>query len=113
MSTPVHQGISLIPDHTLVEIGVVTNSNVTLIDEVSGVLGLGFPRLSEIDAATPNGAWYVRGVCPHAYPFAAVAATPFLATLSQQGILDYPIFGLLLTLNSTGSLALGGAVVLH
>ena len=42
--------------------GVVTNSNVTLIDEVSGVLGLGFSRLSEIYAATPDGACFVRGV---------------------------------------------------
>jgi len=68
--------------------GVVTNSNVTLNDEVSGVLGLGFPRLSEIYAATAN-------------------ATPFLASLSEQGILDYPILGLSLTRNSTGTLALG------
>ena len=34
------------------------------------------------------------------------AAPPFLASLSQ-GILDYPIFGLRLTRNSTGTLALG------
>ncbi|KAF8553950.1 acid protease [Imleria badia] len=68
--------------------GVVTNSNVTLTDEVSGVLGLGFPRLSEIYAATPD-------------------APPFIASLSEQGILDYPIFGLRLTWNSTGTLALG------
>ncbi|KAN0092782.1 hypothetical protein V8E55_003566 [Tylopilus felleus] len=68
--------------------GVVTNSNVTLVDDVSGILGLGFPRLSEIYAVTPN-------------------APPFLASLAQQGILDYPIFGLRLTRNSTGTLALG------
>ncbi|KAI9566758.1 acid protease [Boletus coccyginus] len=68
--------------------GVVTNSNVTLTDDVSGVLGLGFSRLSEISAVTPN-------------------APPFFASLSQQGILDYPIFGLHLTRNSTGTLALG------
>ncbi|KAF9223433.1 acid protease [Gyrodon lividus] len=72
--------------------GMVTNSNVTLNDEVSGVLGLGFPRLSEIYAATAN-------------------ATPFIASLSGQGILDYPIFGLSLTRNSTGTLALGAVDV--
>ncbi|KAF8135033.1 acid protease [Boletus edulis] len=73
--------------------GVVTNSNVTLIDDVSGILGLGFPRLSEIYVAAPNGACFMCG--------------PFFASLSQQGILDYPIFGLSLTRNSIGSLALG------
>lgn len=39
-------------------VGVVTNSNVTLIDDISGVLGLGFPRLSEIYASTPNGVYF-------------------------------------------------------
>ncbi|KIJ62783.1 hypothetical protein HYDPIDRAFT_113882 [Hydnomerulius pinastri MD-312] len=72
--------------------GVVTNSNVTLDDEVSGILGLGFPRLSEIYVATAN-------------------ATPFIASLSEQGILDYPIFGLSLTRNSTGTLSLGAVDV--
>jgi hypothetical protein len=43
-------------------VGVVTDSNVTLIDDVSGVLGLGFSRLSEIDAATPDGACFMCGV---------------------------------------------------
>ncbi|KAG0705700.1 acid protease [Suillus ampliporus] len=68
--------------------GVVTNSNITLVDEVSGILGLGFSRQSEISAR-------------------AVNATPFFSTLAQQGILDYPIFGLSLTRNATGTLALG------
>jgi hypothetical protein len=35
--------------------GVVTNSNITLVDEVSGILGLGFPRQSEIYAKAVNG----------------------------------------------------------
>ncbi|KAI5989635.1 acid protease [Pisolithus orientalis] len=69
-------------------IGLVTNSNVTLVDKISGILGLGFPRLSEIYASTAN-------------------ATPFFATLASQGILQYPIFGLSLTRNATGTLALG------
>lgn len=68
--------------------GVVTDSNITLVNEVSGILGLGFSRLSEISAS-------------------AVNATPFFSTLAQQGILDYPIFGLSLTRNATGTFALG------
>lgn len=69
-------------------IGLVTNSNVTLVNDISGILGLGFPRLSEIYASVAN-------------------ATPFFATLASQGILDYPIFGLSLTRNTTGTLAIG------
>ncbi|EMD34064.1 hypothetical protein CERSUDRAFT_117574 [Gelatoporia subvermispora B] len=68
--------------------GVVTASNVTLNDEISGVLGLGFPRLSSISNSVVN-------------------ATPFFATLAQQGQLNYPIFGLSLTRNASGSLTLG------
>ncbi|KAG1747197.1 acid protease [Suillus paluster] len=68
--------------------GVVTNSNITLVDEVSGILGLGFPRQSEISTSATN-------------------ATPFFSTLAQQGILDYPLFGLSLTRNATGTLTLG------
>ncbi|EGN99165.1 hypothetical protein SERLA73DRAFT_54203, partial [Serpula lacrymans var. lacrymans S7.3] len=68
--------------------GVVTNSNVTMDDQISGVLGLGFPRLSEIYYSTSN-------------------ATPFLSTLAEHGILDYPVFGLSLTRNSSGTLAVG------
>lgn len=72
--------------------GVVTDSNITLVNEVSGILGLGFSRLSEISAS-------------------AVNATPFFSTLAQQGILDYPIFGLSLTRNATGTFALGAVDV--
>ncbi|KIM56909.1 hypothetical protein SCLCIDRAFT_1219943 [Scleroderma citrinum Foug A] len=68
--------------------GLVTESNVTLTDKISGVLGLGFPRLSEIYTTTAN-------------------ATPFFGTLSAQGILDYPLFGLSLTRNTSGSITLG------
>lgn len=68
--------------------GVVTDSNITLVSEVSGILGLGFSRQSEISAS-------------------AVNATPFFSTLAQQGVLDYPIFGLSLTRNATGTFALG------
>ncbi|KAI5990131.1 hypothetical protein EDD15DRAFT_2578683, partial [Pisolithus albus] len=46
-------------------IGLVTNSNVTLVNDISGVWGHGFPRLSEIYASIAN-------------------ATPFFATLASQ-----------------------------
>ncbi|KAJ7650314.1 acid protease [Roridomyces roridus] len=68
--------------------GVVTNSNLTMLDDVSGILGLGFPRLSTI-------------------PSSVVNATPFFPSLAQQGVLDYPLFGLSLTNNESGSLSLG------
>lgn len=68
--------------------GLVTESNVTLTDKISGVLGLGFPRLSEIYTTIAN-------------------ATPFFGTLSAHGILDYPLFGLSLTRNSSGTITLG------
>ncbi|KAH0585392.1 hypothetical protein H2248_008632 [Termitomyces sp. 'cryptogamus'] len=68
--------------------GMVTKSNVTMVDETSGILGLGFPRLSSIPSSVTN-------------------ATPFLIKLVQQGLLEYPVFGLSLTRNSTGTLSLG------
>lgn len=34
---------------------MVTSSNLTLGENVSGLLGLGFPRLSRIAASTENG----------------------------------------------------------
>lgn len=36
-----------------------------------------------------------------------VVATPFFATLAEQGRLDYPLFGVSLTRNSTGTLTIG------
>jgi hypothetical protein len=36
-----------------------------------------------------------------------VVATPFFATLAEQGQLDYPLFGVSLTRNSTGTLTIG------
>ncbi|KAI0367775.1 acid protease [Pilatotrama ljubarskyi] len=75
--------------------GLATSSDVQFPDQVSGVLGLGFPRLSAI----ANN---------------AVNATPFFATMAQNGQLDYPLFGLSLTRDSGGSLSFGaidGSVV--
>ncbi|KAI0342755.1 acid protease [Trametopsis cervina] len=70
-------------------LGIVNSSTVVFQDDVSGVLGLGFPRLSRIFGSLPNG-----------------TGTPFLATVAQRGQLAYPLFGLSLTLNSSGSLTL-------
>ncbi|KAI0649100.1 acid protease [Trametes meyenii] len=75
--------------------GLATSSNVKFRDQVSGVLGLGFPRLSSIASKAAN-------------------ATPFFATMAQNGQLDYPLFGVSLTRDSSGTLAFGaidGSVV--
>ncbi|KAI0833486.1 acid protease [Trametes gibbosa] len=68
--------------------GLVTTSDVRFTDQVSGVLGLGFPRLSSI-------------------AHNAVNATPFFASMAQEGQLDYPLFGMSLTRDSSGTLAFG------
>ncbi|KAJ7739758.1 acid protease [Mycena maculata] len=67
---------------------VVTDCNVSMVDDISGILGLGFPRLSGIPSSVTN-------------------STPFFPSLAQQGILDYPLFGFSLTNNASGSLSLG------
>lgn len=36
--------------------GLVTQSNLTFVDDISGLLGLGFPRLSTINSLAVNGA---------------------------------------------------------
>lgn len=68
--------------------GMVTNSNVSLTDKASGIMGLGFPRLSSISNSTIN-------------------STSFFANLSQQGLLEYPLFAFSLTRNLSGSLSIG------
>lgn len=68
--------------------GMVTDSNVTMVDQTSGIMGLGFPRLSSISKTVTN-------------------STPFLVSLVQQGLLDYPVFGVSLTRNTTGTLTIG------
>ncbi|KAJ7227150.1 aspartic peptidase A1 [Mycena pura] len=67
---------------------IVTDCNLTMTDDISGILGLGFPRLSSISASV-NG------------------STPFFSKLAQQGILEYPLFGVSLTKDARGSLSLG------
>ncbi|KAJ3999464.1 aspartic peptidase domain-containing protein [Lentinula boryana] len=67
---------------------LITDSNVTMTDDISGILGLGFPRISTINATSTN-------------------STPFFPGLAQRGLLQYPLFGLSLTRNNTGTLSLG------
>ncbi|KZS88127.1 acid protease [Sistotremastrum niveocremeum HHB9708] len=66
----------------------INSTNVALTDRISGVLGLGFPRLSVIGSSTP-------------------AAPPFISTMVETGLLAYPMFGLSLTYQNNGSLSLG------
>ncbi|KAI6013505.1 acid protease [Pisolithus microcarpus] len=69
-------------------------------NDSTGILGLGFPRLSKFMLGCE---W-----CTFSFLLPSGAlATPFFATLASQGILDYPIFGLSLTRNTTGTLAIG------
>lgn len=88
-----------------IHLGVVTSSNVPFGSQISGILGLGFPRLSTITNVVTAGAT--------AYPplfmlsLMQPLATPFLATLAQNGLLSYPLFGVSITRNSGGSLTLG------
>lgn len=74
-----------VPDQAF---GVVNETTVSFTDQISGILGFGFPRLSQIYNTTAHG-------------------TPFFSSLSLRGIVDYPIFGIYLTRNSTGTLSLG------
>ncbi|KAK7454673.1 hypothetical protein VKT23_011426 [Stygiomarasmius scandens] len=67
---------------------LISESNVTMVDDISGILGLGFPRISTINGTATN-------------------STPLFPGLAQQGLLDYPLFGLSLTRNETGSLTFG------
>ncbi|KAF8526310.1 acid protease, partial [Hysterangium stoloniferum] len=69
-------------------LAMISSSNLTLGQSVSGILGLGFPHISRIASTVPN-------------------AEPFLTTLVQSGQLAYPLFGLSLTRNTSGTLSLG------
>ncbi|KAE9407806.1 acid protease [Gymnopus androsaceus JB14] len=67
---------------------LITDTNVSMVDDISGILGLGFPRISSINASLTN-------------------STPFFPGLAEQGLLQYPLFGLSLHRNDTGSLSFG------
>lgn len=77
-------------------LGIIDSSNVTLNSDVSGLLGLGFPRLSSMSDSVTN-------------------SSPLFSQLAQQGKLEYPLFGLSLNRFDNGSLTLGAvdASVVH
>jgi Eukaryotic aspartyl protease. len=84
--------------------GIVTDCDVTMIDDTSGIMGLGFSRLSTISNLVANSAlssftWLLYLILR--------SAAPFFVTLAQQGLLDYPLFGLSLTRNASGTLSIG------
>jgi len=69
--------------------GLMNSTNVTFVDQVSGIFGLGFPRLSTIRYLMSND-------------------TPFFTKLAQAGQLVYPFFGVNLERNASyGSLSIG------
>jgi len=43
------------PDTQNAILGLAGSSNVTFVDNISGILGLGFPRLSQIHSLAVNG----------------------------------------------------------
>ncbi|CAE7067490.1 unnamed protein product [Rhizoctonia solani] len=88
--------------------GIVNDTNVTLAagdHEASGVLGLGFPRLSQIGKSVRGGELLQLGLS--SITECLITAVPPVARLAQQGLLSYPIFGLSLRKNDTGTLSLG------
>jgi len=89
-------------------LGVVNQTTVAFTDQISGVLGFGFPRLSRIYGTAAHGNRLSSArVLPNPYLKRSAIGTPFFSTLAQRGIVDYPIFGIYLTRNSTGTLSLG------
>lgn len=61
-------------------VAVVTDSNVTMLDDVSGIMGLGFPRLSGIPSSVSNCAYGLQHqktrfllICPESYSLFSVA----------------------------------------
>ena len=93
--------------------GLVENSNVSFTDLTSGILGLGFPRLSSFSTGKDNRkAFYLVLIC--FWKFTSPTGLPFFANLAAQGLLEYPLFAFSLTGNSSGTLTLGavdGSVV--
>lgn len=86
----------------------MNDTNVTLSSgeqEASGVLGLGFPRLSQIGKAVSGGKSTSIIIVDGKFNYDL--AVPPVARLAQQGDLSYPMFGLSLRKNDTGTLSLG------
>lgn len=95
--------------------GLAISSNVTLGESVSGILGLGFPRLSQIAASTPNGELYLRKFVLLYYmaylQFVDDSlAPPILSAIAELGNLSYPLFGLSLTRDASGTLSMGACL---
>jgi len=75
-----------------------------MTDETSGIMGLGFPRLSTISNLVTDS------MLSSFFPLPCLtwrSAAPFFVALAQQGLLDYPLFGLSLTRNASGTLSMG------
>lgn len=64
--------------------------NLVFNDEISGVLGLGFSRLSRISRSSPT-----------------LNITSFIGSCAANGTLEYPLFGISLPGSNNGSLTLG------
>lgn len=73
------------------DFGLMNSTNITFVDQVSGIFGLGFPRLSTIRHLVASD-------------------TPFFTRLAQAGQLEYPFFGVSLEHNSTNGYLSIGAV---
>ncbi|KAL7410223.1 aspartic peptidase domain-containing protein [Mrakia frigida] len=76
-------------------IGIITSTNLTLASQhISGIVGLGFPRLSTVANVAGGG---------------GELASPLLNNLASNGTLAYPLFGIHLDRNTTlgGSLSIG------
>lgn len=73
---------SSLTNHILRE-GLVTESNVTFVDDISGILGLGFPRLSTINALAANGVYFL--LYPSQFSITTLAA-PLLLSCNALGI---------------------------
>jgi hypothetical protein len=69
-------------------------------------MGLGFPRLSGISSSVVTNCAFGCKETQTAAKFPP-QATPFFPSLAQKGVLDYPLFGLSLTNNASGSLSFG------
>ncbi|KAJ7931483.1 aspartic peptidase A1 [Mycena leptocephala] len=85
-----------LPDQVFGHCG--NDCNVTLLDEVSGIMGLGFPRLSGISSSVVTNC--VFGFKEHKPLLNFAASHALFPSLAQKGVLDYPLFGLSLTNNA-------------
>ncbi|KAG2147523.1 hypothetical protein DEU56DRAFT_909504 [Suillus clintonianus] len=68
---------------------------------------IGFSRQSEISARAANGVLFDAQRCRRSLMDLVCSSHVVFSTLAQQGMLDYPVFGLSLTRNDTGTFTLG------